>query len=513
MKIQLFFPRDFKPYLEFNPTLGFIQGNGKFEIWAKLKPDRSILQTCSRFLVKQNEEPPKDEYEEFTMRIPVKVTGANQVLPVKFSLLCVFTVNAVTFTPPLVDFGNVFNQQAASCVITLENHSLLPQQYSFVRMPKEISVNTDNGTGTILPGEKYPLKIEYRPSQASVYEDSNLFVRLITGKITAREIKLPYTCSVVKCPIRTDKQKIEFPCLPETEFSEVVVQVTNESSKNYVVEIVPPNNQVCGLMVNPLVTDLKAGRSSLICIRYNSAFRDLTLKRMEELFKPKEVETRPGIGVRNKKLEERLKKERDDAAKDAPADPKAKPGAKAAPPAPAKKEEVKKPDPKAPKKTPQQEEEERLEAERIKKEAEDAELAKQQALEDAFDKHSELKSMGGKVYDFDVEDPNKRTQHYEWLLPIYYKNAEDPGMDNKKLKCIFLEARTTTVPRSLVANVETLDFGEVPVALRVTKEILLKNIGCLEEELKLQSLTPFGGFCVLNALRTISPGETKSVVI
>lgn len=52
MKIQLFFPRDFKPYLEFNPTLGFIQGDGKFEIWAKLKPDRSILQTCSRFLVK-----------------------------------------------------------------------------------------------------------------------------------------------------------------------------------------------------------------------------------------------------------------------------------------------------------------------------------------------------------------------------------------------------------------------------------------------------------------------------
>ena len=223
MKIQLFFPRDFKPYLEFNPTLGFIQGNGKFEIWEKLKPDRSILQTCSRFLVKQNEDPPKDEYEEFTMRIPVKVTGANQVLPVKFSLLCVFTVNAITFNPPLVDFGNVFNQMAASCVVTLENHSLLPQQFSFVRLPKEVSVPTDGGTGTVLPGEKYPLKIEYRPSQPQVYEDSNLFVRLITGKITAREIKLPYTCSVVKCPIRTDKSKIEFPCLPETEFAEVVV--------------------------------------------------------------------------------------------------------------------------------------------------------------------------------------------------------------------------------------------------------------------------------------------------
>ena len=126
MKIQLFFPKDFKPYLEFNPTLGYIQEHGKFEIWAKLKPDKSILQTCSRYLVKQNEEPPKDEYEECTMRIPIKVTGANQVLPVKFSLLCVFTVNSITFTPPLIDFGNVFNQSASRVTLTLENHSLLP---------------------------------------------------------------------------------------------------------------------------------------------------------------------------------------------------------------------------------------------------------------------------------------------------------------------------------------------------------------------------------------------------
>jgi len=56
-----------------------------------------------------------------------------------------------------------------------------------------------------------------------------MFVRMITGKITAREIKLPFTVNVVKCPIRTDKSKIEFPCLPETEFIEVVVQLSNDS--------------------------------------------------------------------------------------------------------------------------------------------------------------------------------------------------------------------------------------------------------------------------------------------
>lgn len=138
MKISLTFPKDFKPYLEFNPTLGYIQGNSSFEIWLKFRPDRTILNSCRKYLVKQDEGEPKDEFEEFTMKIPVKVTGANQVLPVKFNLLCCFTVSAITFTPPQLDFGTVFNQSAASTVVVVENHSLLPQQFSFVRLPKEI---------------------------------------------------------------------------------------------------------------------------------------------------------------------------------------------------------------------------------------------------------------------------------------------------------------------------------------------------------------------------------------
>ena len=127
MKIQLFFPKDFKQYVEFNPTLGYIQGNGSFEIWTKLRPDRSILTNCAKYLVRQNEEiPPKDEYEEFTMKIPVKVTGSNQVLPVKFSLICTFSVNAISFNPPDADFGSVFHKNASRCTIMMENHALLP---------------------------------------------------------------------------------------------------------------------------------------------------------------------------------------------------------------------------------------------------------------------------------------------------------------------------------------------------------------------------------------------------
>lgn len=88
----------------------------------------------------------------------------------------------------------------------------------------------------------------------------------------------------------------------------------------------------------------------------------------------------------------------------------------------------------------------------------------------------------------------------------------DPGA-NDVIKTLYLEARTTTVPKTLIANTDVLEFGEIPVAFKKIQEILVKNIGLLEETLSLQPLTPYGGFSILNAMRTIKPGETKPVVV
>jgi len=114
------------------------------------------------------------------------------------------------------------------------------------------------------------------------------------------------------------------------------------------------------------------------------------------------------------------------------------------------------------------------------------------------------------VLDFDVDDDNRRTQHYDWLIPVYYKNPERLGAD---VGCMYLEARTTTVRRSLIPNVDVLEFGEIPVAFKTTQEILVKNVGLQAETMRMEPLTPFGGFSVLNAMRTIRPGETKPIVV
>jgi len=92
---------------------------------------------------------------------------------------------------------------------------------------------------------------------------------------------------VTKCPLSVDKQKIEFPALPENEFKEVVFEIRNNSQKNYMTEVVPPNLTLSGILVNPLVVPLAAGRSALVSVKYHSKFRDFNAVTLDELYKPK----------------------------------------------------------------------------------------------------------------------------------------------------------------------------------------------------------------------------------
>lgn len=52
-------------------------------------------------------------------------------------------------------------------------------------------------------------------------------------------------------------------------------------------EVVPPNYSISGLIVNPLVVPLQAGRSSLLSIKYLSKFREFTASALEDMYKPK----------------------------------------------------------------------------------------------------------------------------------------------------------------------------------------------------------------------------------
>ena len=59
--------------MEFNPTLGYIQGNDQFEIWVKFKPDRTILTQASKYITYEEGE----HHSVPIIDIPVKVVAAN----------------------------------------------------------------------------------------------------------------------------------------------------------------------------------------------------------------------------------------------------------------------------------------------------------------------------------------------------------------------------------------------------------------------------------------------------
>ena len=299
MKLQLYFPKELKTYLEFNPTLGYIQGKDKFEIWMKLKPDRTILSVGKKYITEGN-----------NISIPIKVVGANQVIPVRFNVIGTFTVNSITFTPPSVDFENVFNTSASRVNMIMENHSLLPQQFFFANLPREIHIETDNGWGIVLPGESYKFCIVYRPTQITVYEEGEIFWRIVTGDIWSREVKINYKANVVKLPLKVSHSLVEFPGLPEKEIVEFVTQIENPTQKTFMVELIPPKQRLSGIMITPVVMQIPPQKSNLVSIKFKAEFREFSAQILEKLKKDEEQ------ARRDKEVQGIIKKDGDDQAKE-----------------------------------------------------------------------------------------------------------------------------------------------------------------------------------------------------
>ena len=112
------------------------------------------------------------------------------------------------------------------------------------------------------------------------------------------------------------------------------------SQKGYTIECVPPLGALSGLVVNPLVQPVQAGKSTLVSIKYNSDFRDLTYKFVDDEIKPSLEPKNEGLlkGIKNKRLADRIKQQKEDREANASA-MDTKGGKKGAPPA--KKEDPK----------------------------------------------------------------------------------------------------------------------------------------------------------------------------
>ena len=72
-------------------------------------------------------------------------------------------------------------------------------------MPKEISIDNSQNPFKLLPKEKINLNLIYRsisiPGVDKRKDESFLKCKIVTGTISTKEVRIPYTADTMKCPI------------------------------------------------------------------------------------------------------------------------------------------------------------------------------------------------------------------------------------------------------------------------------------------------------------------------
>ena len=164
-KVQLRVPRELDGFLEFVPSMGYVQAKSSFTAGLKQLAAEELLEACAAYISPSS--------DGSVLEVPVSIAVPEQVLPVSFVLKFQLT------TPQLLlerggepverlHFGPCPLSATKVLTLTLRNPSALPQRFGFVPLPKEIDVQPGDGLGTILPGEAITRQLRFTPTAATM---------------------------------------------------------------------------------------------------------------------------------------------------------------------------------------------------------------------------------------------------------------------------------------------------------------------------------------------------------
>ncbi|XP_069935504.1 cilia- and flagella-associated protein 74 isoform X8 [Oryctolagus cuniculus] len=157
------------------------------------------------------------------------------VKPVGFTVHAVVTTSDLEMTPSQLDFGHCTVYEAVRAEIDLFNHSLLPQEFGFVRLPKFVDIQPNDGFGTILPLETVQLEVTFQPTRAKEYS-----FELVCKSEINRCFKLSCRAVGVHPPLELSHYHIKFAATALYSTSVAAVYVINSHlSMNSLTHSVP----------------------------------------------------------------------------------------------------------------------------------------------------------------------------------------------------------------------------------------------------------------------------------
>ncbi|KAM5248741.1 LOW QUALITY PROTEIN: cilia- and flagella-associated protein 74 [Ctenodactylus gundi] len=217
--------KELKGHMELLPETGYIQALSSCSVQLKFLPQHSLPEDAKKYFDKDSR----------VLEAPVTIWVADQTKPVGFTVHAIVTTSDLEISPPEVDFGHCTIYEAVRTRVTLHNHSLLPQEFGFVGLPKFVDVQPNDGFGTILPLETLELDVIFQPTKAKEYS-----FELVCKSDINRCFKMSCRAVGVHPPLELSHYQIKFAATALYDTSVATLYVVNSHvSTNSLTHSVP----------------------------------------------------------------------------------------------------------------------------------------------------------------------------------------------------------------------------------------------------------------------------------
>uniref|UniRef100_A0A2K6G719 Cilia and flagella associated protein 74 n=1 Tax=Propithecus coquereli TaxID=379532 RepID=A0A2K6G719_PROCO len=204
--------KELRGHMELLPETGYIQAHSSYSLQLKFLPRHSLPEDAGKYFDKESR----------VLEAPMTIWVADQTKPVGFTVHAVVTTSDLEISPAELDFGCCTIHEAVRTGVSLRNHSLLPQDFGFVRLPKCVDIQPGDGFGTILPLETLQLDVIFQPTKAKEYS-----FELVCKSEINRCFKLACRAVGIHPPLELSHYQIKFAATALYGTSVATVHVTS----------------------------------------------------------------------------------------------------------------------------------------------------------------------------------------------------------------------------------------------------------------------------------------------
>ncbi|XP_006016305.1 cilia- and flagella-associated protein 74 isoform X2 [Alligator sinensis] len=483
-------------YMELLPKTGYIQAQSSFSVQLKFLPRHSLPEDAGEYFDKETR----------VLEVPMTISVADKVKPVTFTVHAIVTTSDLEISPAEVNFGYCTIYEAVQTTITLTNKCILPQEFGFVDLPEFVEIQPDDGFGTLLPLESLNLDIIFKANKAKDYS-----FELICKTEINRQFKLSCKAVGVHPPLELSHSLVQFAATALNDVSTATLYVINSHvSLNRFTHAVPrigkgqtapvgPTSfefhvpESSPVTVMPSVGTVLPGKKCLIQVSFRPVLSDQQIRKeaVQMLSRATATRTFSEKRMRESEMQVNNKKKDDSLAGKREGRKASMIGIK------------------------------RLSSIHLSKDRDSKhlttsgiELPKPEDIKPHCEEY--MAAQSSLIRNF-------RGKFEKYIIPCFVASGDidekrgSETLNYSPYNTLYLELHCPAVAPSVVITSDNgkniINFGEVAVGHRITKQITIQNI--LDEQLAIgfSILNPHGPFLLVNPVECLQPGKNQLLVI